>query len=121
MDDGLVGKNISRLVKTEGSARVYEFEGGTIATALEGSIAWRNNNPGNLKHEYKESADASAQSRRTKEVALADAKRKYSGVVGLDQWGYAAFESYEAGRAAMLTLVVKNRGTSLSSSCCQSI
>jgi peptidoglycan hydrolase-like protein with peptidoglycan-binding domain len=70
-----------------------------------GSASWRNNNPGNLKFEFAGSADKTVQSHRSRERALEAAQRSYVGVVALDQWGNAIFETYEAGRAAKLQLL----------------
>ena len=70
----------------------------------------RNNNPGNLKFEYAESADKTVTSKRTPEAALAAAQNRYSGVVALDQWGNAVFETEAAGRAAKAQLLSNTHG-----------
>lgn len=44
-------------------------------------------------------------SKRTPETALAAAQNRYSGVVALDQWGNAIFETEAAGRAAKAQLL----------------
>ncbi|GAA0906613.1 hypothetical protein GCM10009552_13800 [Rothia nasimurium] len=108
--DVVSNKKISRLVATQGMTRVYEMDDGTWTTAREGTVAWRNNNPGNLKFEFHGSADKSVQSKRGKDEALDDAQRRYKGVVDLDQWGNAVFESYEAGRQAQKKLVTDSHG-----------
>ncbi|GAB3388787.1 peptidoglycan-binding protein [Lysobacter fragariae] len=101
MDD----EKIERLVSSEGKVRVFEMADGGIVERTDGSVSWRNNNPGNLKFEYANSADATVTTIRTKEQALTAASARYQGVVGLDQWGNAVFESYEAGRAAKIQLL----------------
>ena len=104
--DTLSDKKITRLVATQGKTRVYELEDGNWLTAHGGTVAWRNNNPGNLKFEFKDSADSSVHSHRSKEKALESAQSHYDGVVDLDQWGNAVFESYEAGRSAQKKLLL---------------
>lgn len=101
---------VTRLLKAEGKVRTLEMADGSTVERKDGSVSWRNNNPGNLKFEYAGSADASANSRRTREKALADAQNAYGGVVGLDQWGNAVFETYEAGRAAKIQLLERKHG-----------
>lgn len=98
--DTLSDKKITRLVATHDKTRVYEMEDGQWLTAKEGTVAWRNNNPGNLKFEFSGSADKTVKSTRGRDQALSDAQERYKGVVDLDQWGNAVFESYEAGREA---------------------
>ena len=104
--DTLSDKKITRLVATQGTTRVYELEDGHWLAAHGGTVAWRNNNPGNLKFEFKGSADSSVHSHRSKEKALESAQSHYDGVVDLDQWGNAVFESYEAGRSAQKKLLL---------------
>jgi hypothetical protein len=101
---------ITGLVRTEGKTRVYRMDDGSIETREGGTVAWRNNNPGNLKFEYAGSADKSVTSRRTPEAALAAAQNRYSGVVALDQWGNAIFETEAAGRAAKAQLLRNTHG-----------
>ncbi|MDQ0010328.1 peptidoglycan hydrolase-like protein with peptidoglycan-binding domain [Luteibacter jiangsuensis] len=98
-------KNVSRLAATQGTTRIYELEDGTWLKASGGTVAWRNNNPGNLKFEFSGSADTTSRATRTRERALETAKDKFDGVVDLDQWGNAIFESYEAGRKAQQSLL----------------
>jgi peptidoglycan hydrolase-like protein with peptidoglycan-binding domain len=105
--DVMSDKKVTRLVATQGKTRVYEMEDNTWVTAREGTVSWRNNNPGNLKFEFKGSADATVHTARSKDGALEYAQTHYSGVVDLDHWGNAVFESYEAGREAQKDLVVK--------------
>lgn len=45
-------KQIIALIETKGKDRVYWMSDGSIEKRSEGTIAWRNNNPGNLKFEY---------------------------------------------------------------------
>lgn len=52
--DTLSDKKISRLAGTQGTTRVYEMDDGQWLTAKEGTVSWRNNNPGNLKFEFSE-------------------------------------------------------------------
>jgi len=109
--DVLSDKKVTRLVATHGVTRVYEMEDNTWITARDGTVAWRNNNPGNLKFEFNGSADTTVHNPRKKDVALTSAQRTYDGIVDLDQWGNAVFESYEAGRKAQEQLVVRQHGS----------
>lgn len=101
---------ITGLIRTEGKTRVYQMDDGSVETREGGTVSWRNNNPGNLKFEYAHSADATVQSTRTKEAALAAAQGRYQGVVALDQWGNAVFETEAAGRAAKAQLLRNTHG-----------
>ena len=101
---------ITGLIRTEGKTRVYQMDDGSVETREGGTVAWRNNNPGNLKFEYAGSADTTVTSRRTPEAALAAAQGRYSGVVALDQWGNAIFETEAAGRAAKAQLLTNTHG-----------
>ncbi|WP_372362071.1 peptidoglycan-binding protein [Xanthomonas sp. NCPPB 1325] len=96
---------ITRVVSSVGKTRTLEMDDGSIITRSGGTVSWRNNNPGNLKFEFAGSADTTVHSKRTREQALHDAQGRYQGVAGLDQWGNAVFESYEAGRAAKIQLL----------------
>lgn len=96
---------ITRLVHTEGTNRTVELEDGSVVIRSGGSVSWRNNNPGNLKFEFAGSADRTVKNPRSREDALDAAQARYQGVVDLDQWGNAIFESYEAGRAAKIQLL----------------
>ncbi|MGL4768586.1 MAG: hypothetical protein ACRCV6_10995 [Formosimonas sp.] len=98
------------LVKTEGKERVYQMDDGSVQSYKDGSASWRHNNPGNLKFEYAHSADTTVHTSRSKEKALSDAQHRYQGIVDLDQWGNAVFETYEAGRAAKIQLLEKQHG-----------
>jgi Putative peptidoglycan binding domain len=98
-------EKIVRLLRTEGATRVFEMDDGRVVERAHGTAAWRHNNPGNLKFDYKGSADTTIHARRTKEEALAYARSHYDGVVDLDQWGNAIFETFEAGRAAQIQLL----------------
>lgn len=105
--DVMSDEKVNKLVATQGVTRVYEMEDGSWITARDGTVAWRNNNPGNLKFGYAGSADDSNnQMKRSREDALSAAKKEYTGVVDLDQWGNAIFESYEAGREAQKHLLL---------------
>jgi cell wall-associated NlpC family hydrolase len=104
------GEKIKKLVHTEGKTRTLEMYDGSVIEREGGSVSWRNNNPGNLKFAYAGSADRTDHAVRTKEQALADAQKRYRGVVGLDQWGNAVFESYEAGRVAKAQLLERKHG-----------
>jgi murein L,D-transpeptidase YcbB/YkuD len=106
--DTLSDKKITRLVATHSTTRVYELEDGNWLVARNGTVAWRDNNPGNLKFEFKGSADSTVHSHRSKEKALESARSHYDGIVDLDQWGNAIFESYEAGRSAQKKLLLGN-------------
>jgi putative chitinase len=103
-------EKVTRLVKTEGTTRVLEMNDGSVVERTGGSVAWRNNNPGNMKFGYADSADTTVKTSRTKDQALHDAQKLYKGVVALDQWGNAVFESREAGRAAQIQLLERKMG-----------
>lgn len=103
-------QKITGLIRTEGKTRVYQMDDGSIETREGGTVSWRNNNPGNLKFEYANSADKTVKTARTKEEALAAAQGRYTGVVALDQWGNAVFESEAAGRAAKAQLLRNSHG-----------
>lgn len=103
------GKIVS-LILTEGTKRIYQMADGSTETRTGGTVAWRNNNPGNLKFEFKGSADKTVKSKRSKEKALSDAKKRYAGVIALDQWGNAIFETMEAGAVAKAHLLKKLHG-----------
>lgn len=96
---------IISLMKTEGKKRIYQMGDGSTETRSGGTVAWRNNNPGNLKFEFKGSADKTVKSKRSKDKALRDAQKRYAGVVALDQWGNAVFETMEAGAVAKARLL----------------
>ncbi|KLD71529.1 C40 family peptidase [Xanthomonas pisi] len=96
---------ITRVVSSVGTTRTLEMDDGSVITRSGGTVSWRNNNPGNLKFEFAGSADTTVHNPRTREQALDAAQNRYQGVVGLDQWGNAVFESYEAGRAAKIQLL----------------
>lgn len=103
--DVLSDKKVTRLVATQGTTRVYEMDDGHWVTAQGGTVAWRNNNPGNMKFGYADSADKTVSTTRTKDKALEAAQSSYAGVVDLDQWGNAVFETYDAGRNAQRDLL----------------
>ena len=103
-------ERIVRLVESEGKTRTLELEDGRVIERSNGSVSWRNNNPGNLKFEFDGSADKTVHTTRTKDDALAAAQGRYRGIVGLDQWGNAVFESYEAGRDAKIQLLTRRHG-----------
>jgi len=108
-----VGKGvgyIKSLLHTEGKTRVYDKGDGSTETREGGTVAWRNNNPGNLKFEYAGSADKTVKSKRTKEQALLSAQKAYDGVVDLDQWGNAIFNTEDAGKDAKAKLLTKKHG-----------
>lgn len=103
-------ERIVRLVESEGKTRTLELDDGRVIERSNGSVSWRNNNPGNLKFEFDDSADKTVRTTRTKDDALAAAQGRYRGIVGLDQWGNAVFESYEAGRDAKIQLLTRRHG-----------
>lgn len=94
----------------DGMKRTYQLADGSQEVRTGGTVAWRNNNPGNLKFIYEGSADKSAKTSRSKEKALADAQKRYKGVIALDQFGNAIFESMEAGAIAKAQLLKKSHG-----------
>lgn len=101
---------LRRLVAVDGTKRVYELANGQTETRTGGTVAWRNNNPGNLKFEYAGSADKTVKSKRSKEKALSDAQKRYKGIIALDQWGNAVFETMEAGAVAKAKLLKSQHG-----------
>lgn len=101
---------LRQLIKAEGTKRVYELANGQTETRTGGTVAWRNNNPGNLKFEYAGSADKTVKSKRSKEKALSDAQKRYKGIIALDQWGNAVFETMEAGAVAKAKLLKSQHG-----------
>jgi hypothetical protein len=103
-------EKIVRLLETKGTRRVFELTEGSVETRDGGSVSWRNNNPGNLKLEYAGSADKTVTTPRSYDAALKSARDRFDGVVALDQWGNAVFESPEAGRAAHATLLSGRHG-----------
>lgn len=96
---------IARLLRTAGTTRVVELDDASVIERSGGTASWRNNNPGNLKFAFAGSADKTVHAARTRDDALADAQRKYTGIIGLDQWGNAVFETPQAGRAAQIQLL----------------
>ncbi|MBB6572444.1 peptidoglycan-binding protein [Xanthomonas arboricola] len=101
---------ITRVVSSVGTTRTLEMDDGSVVTRSGGTVSWRNNNPGNLKFEFSGSADKTVHNPRTREQALDAAQDRYKGIVGLDQWGNAVFENYEAGRAAKIQLLERRFG-----------
>lgn len=101
---------VQKLLRAEGSTRVYQMADGTVQTRTGGTVAWRNNNPGNLKFGYAGSHDKTDHSKRSKARALSDAQKRYQGVVDLDQWGNAIFADEAAGRAAKAQLLTQQHG-----------
>ena len=85
--------------------RVVELDDASVIERSGGTASWRNNNPGNLKFAYSDTADRTAHADRTRDEALGDARRRYAGIVDLDQWGNAVFDSLQAGRAAQIQLL----------------
>ncbi len=102
---------IVELIETRGTARRVRLEDGTVVDRRGGSASWRNNNPGNLKLEYAGSTDKTSHARRSYQKALGIAQRTYQGVIALDQWGNAVFETPEAGRAAQLKLLRRSHSS----------
>jgi len=96
---------VVQLLQSVGKHRVLQLDDNSIVERVGGTASWRNNNPGNLKFEFAGSADSTARANRTHAEALAFAQAKYDGIVGLDQWGNAVFESLRAGRAAQIQLL----------------
>ena len=78
-------------------------------TGLSGSIAFRNNNPGALKLEYKGAklGKTVTQNGRSREQALNKAKEIYDGVVTLDRAGFIVFDNKDFGTAAQNTLMMR--------------
>ena len=96
---------IAQLLRSPGTHRVLLLADGSVIERSGGSASWRNNNPGNLKFEFAASADATSHAKRSREQALAFAQARYTGIVDLDQWGNAVFETPQAGRAAQIQLL----------------
>jgi hypothetical protein len=108
--DWAAGK-LKSVLGIKGKDRDYQREDGTVEKRRDGSISWRNNNPGNLKFGFKGSADPSDKSKRSKATALADARKRYGNdVIDLDQFGNAIFSTPEAGRAAKAKLLKSLHG-----------
>ncbi|MBB4127642.1 peptidoglycan hydrolase-like protein with peptidoglycan-binding domain [Xanthomonas translucens] len=103
-------QKITRVISSVGTTRTLEMDDGSVVVRSGGTVSWRNNNPGNLKFEFAGSADPTVHNPRTREQALQSAQDRYRGVVGLDQWGNAVFENYEAGRAAKIQLLERRFG-----------
>lgn len=103
-------QKVTGLIRTQGTTRVYQMEDGSVETREGGTVSWRNNNPGNLKFVYANSADTTVRTTRTKDEALAAAQNRYEGVVALDQWGNAVFETEATGRAAKAQLLRSSHG-----------
>lgn len=101
---------IRSLIGVNGTRRTYENNDGSTEERSGGTVAWRNNNPGNLKLEYAGSDDPTVKTKRTKANALAEAKKRYEGVVNLDQFGNVIFSTQEAGRAAQAKLLTQTHG-----------
>jgi peptidoglycan hydrolase-like protein with peptidoglycan-binding domain len=101
-------QRVVQLIQSIGTTRVFQLEDGSVVERSGGTASWRNNNAGNLKFEYAGSADKSSHARHTREQALARAQSRYAGIVALDQWGNAIFETPEAGRLAQLQLLRKS-------------
>ena len=99
---------IVRVTPPTDQRRTYQMSDGSVVVRDGGTVAWRNNNPGNLKFEYKGDADQTHNVSRSREQALASAQRRYDGVVDLDQWGNAIFATPEQGRAAKIKLLTNN-------------
>lgn len=101
---------ISKLISQKGTEkiRVYLMADGTTETRTGGSASWRHNNPGNMKFEYKDSADTTVTTSRTKIAALSRAQALYSGVIDLDLFGNVIFNCYESGRTAKIQLLKKH-------------
>ena len=74
MEDAAENRKVARLIAAEGTKRVLEMDDGMQVERTGGTVSWRNNNPGNLKFEYADSADKTVHTRRTKEQALASAR-----------------------------------------------
>ena len=96
---------IIQLLRSAGTHRVLLLADGSVVERSGGTASWRNNNPGNLKFEFAASADATTHAKRSREQALAFAQARYPGIVDLDQWGNAVFETPQAGRAAQIQLL----------------
>ena len=101
----MLDKKVVQLLQSVGKHRVLQLEDASIVERIGGTASWRNNNPGNLKFEFSGSADKTVHVNRSHAQALAFAQRKYDGIIGLDQWGNAVFESLRAGRAAQIQLL----------------
>lgn len=80
-------EQFSKVLESYGSTRQFIRADGSIETRKDGSRAWRNNNPGNLR--YGKFAEN-------------------NGAIGKDSGGFAIFPSREAGEAAQINLIKKN-------------
>jgi hypothetical protein len=104
-DPSMSDTKIAQLLRSAGTHRVLLLADGSVIERSGGTASWRNNNPGNLKFEFSASADPTTHAKRTREQALAVAQARYNGIVDLDQWGNAVFETPQAGRAAQIQLL----------------
>lgn len=104
MKNAMDEPKIIKVLSAEGKSRVYEMADGSLVEKNNGSAAWRNNNPGNLKFELPKNADENAKQKR-----LSQAQALYDGVVGLDDHGMAIFETLEAGQRAQLKLAERKQ------------
>lgn len=108
--DWAAGK-LASFVGGKNTDRDFKRADGAIEQRRGGTISWRNNNPGNMKFGYKGSADTldpdpKKRPTRSKEKALADARRQYGNeIIDLDQFGNAIFSTPEAGRAGQAKLL----------------
>ena len=77
-----------------------------------GSISWRNNNQGNLKYEYTgiDTTMKGYKGWRSYEKALKAAQRNDKGVIGLDRFGFAMFDTEEHGQMGQKRVLKKNFG-----------
>jgi hypothetical protein len=55
---------VVRLVASEGKTRTLQLEDGRLIGRSNGSVSWRNNNPGNLKFEFEGSANKTVRTTR---------------------------------------------------------
>ena len=78
-------------------------------TGLSGTIAFRNNNPGALKLEFKGAVLGKTTTKRgrSRATALAKAKELYDGVVTLDRAGFVVFDNKDYGKAAQERLMMR--------------
>lgn len=74
-----------------GSARAYRNDDGSTTVRTGGTVAWRNNNPGNIKY---------------------GRNAKAAGAIGKHDKGFAIFPSYEAGFQGMTNVLQNEYGTS---------
>ena len=83
----------------------------TLTGKEGGTISWRNNNSGNLKYVFENAVGlGSFKTKRSYKLALKKAQSRNKGVLALDRYGYAVFDTKEHGDLAKAKLLTKKHG-----------